>query len=202
MKTILAVLMIPAALFATWATSFVQSAVREAKAETEGVGTQAERVKERLNQKVETLRGSFLMDTKEPVSVGAALRKGQASIDRALGRPTRDRQAYEDERMRLAKEIDRERSEIRAIRAADAAVEAARLREALEEASDAGEEAVDPALLEEARKKAAAAIEKAKREVKALPPPVEETRPEGGGNFEKQVEDLERETDKLEREVK
>ena len=123
MKTILAVLMIPAALFATWATSFVQSAVREGKADS-SAGTQGERVSAALDRKIENFRGSFLMDTTESKSVGAALRKGQATIDRAMGRETRDQQDYAEERARLAREIERERAEIRAIRAADAAVEA------------------------------------------------------------------------------
>ncbi len=136
MKTILAILMIPAALFATWATRFVQDAVTEAEAGTAGAGTKADRVKAALERKADTLRGSFHMDTRETLSVGAALRKGQATIDRALGRPARDREAYEQEKERLAREIARERAAIRALRAEEQAARAAALRRAASEAPE------------------------------------------------------------------
>ncbi|QJE97639.1 hypothetical protein [Luteolibacter luteus] len=194
MKTILAVLMIPAALFATWATRFVQEAVRDARAESAGVEAKAEHVKASLNRKIETFRGSFLMDTDQTLSVGAALRKGQATIDRAMGRTVRDREAYEAEKAALAKEIERERAEIRAMRAADAAVEAARLRENLQQATEARRDAVDPVLLEDAQRQAAEKLEEAKREILAVP-----TRAESSdSDLEKQVEDLEREARQLE----
>ena len=193
MKTILAVLMIPAALFATWATRFVQEAVKDARAESAGVETKAEHVKSALNRKIDTFRGSFLMDTDQTLSVGAALRKGQATVDRAMGRTVKDREAYEAERAQLAKEIDRERAEIRAMRAADAAVEAARLRENLQQATEVRRGAVDPALLEEAQRKAAEKLEEAKREILAVPAPAAEDT-----GLEKQVEDLERQARDLE----
>jgi len=197
MKTILAVLMIPAALFATWATRFVQEAVKEAQAESAGVEAKADHVKSALNRKIDTFRGSFLMDTDQTLSVGAALRKGQATIDRAMGRTVKDREAYEAEKAQLAKEIDRERAEIRAMRAADAAVEAARLRENLQQATEARPDAVDPAVLEEARRKAAEKLEQAKREVLAVPtlePAADDA------DLEKQVDELEREARDLEAE--
>lgn len=194
MKTILAVLMIPSALFATWATRFVQDAVKEAQVESSGVEAQAEHVKSALNRKIETFRGSFLMDTDQTLSVGAALRKGQASIDRAMGRTVRDREDYEAEKAKLAKEIDRERAEIRAMRAADAAVEAARLRENLQQATEARQDAVDPALLEDAQRRAAEKLEEAKREILAVPAKTESS----DAGLEEQVEDLERQTRELE----
>lgn len=197
MKTILAVLMIPAALFATWATRFVQEAVKEAQAESAGVEAKADHVKSALNRKIDTFRGSFLMDTDQTLSVGAALRKGQATIDRAMGRTVKDREAYEAEKAQLAKEIDRERAEIRAMRAADAAVEAARLRENLQQATEARPDAVDPAVLEEARRKAAEKLEQAKREVLAVPA-VEPAADDA--DLEKQVDELEREARDLEAE--
>jgi len=198
MKTTLAVLMLPAALFATWATNFVQEAVSEANAESAEVGAKADRVKEALDRKIENFRGSFLMDTRETMSVGAALRKGQASIDRALGRPTKDREAYEAEREELSRQIEHERAQIRAMRAADEAVAAAKMRDQLE----AKENIVDPAILDEAREKAAAALEKAKEKVEAMPTPeIEETPPPRSSELEDEVRDLERATDSLELDV-
>lgn len=133
MKTILAVLMIPAALFATWATRFVQDAVAEAETKSAGVETKAERVKAALGRKVEVLRGSFHMDTRETLSVGAALRKGQATIDRALGRPVREREDHEREKARLAREIEQERAAILALQAEEAAARSAANREAADD---------------------------------------------------------------------
>lgn len=198
MKTILAVLMIPAALFATWATRFVQDAVNEAHADSVGVEAKADHVKSALNRKIETFRGSFLMDTDQTLSVGAALRKGQATVDRAMGRTVKDREAYEAERAQLAKEIERERAEIRAMRAADSAVEAARLRENLQQATDARPDAVDPALLEEAQRKAAEKLEQAKREILAVPAREADPAAEDA-DLQNQVEDLERQARELER---
>jgi hypothetical protein len=195
MKTILAVLMIPAALFATWATRFVQDAVKEARAGAAGAEGRAEHVKSVLNRKIDTFRGSFFMDTDQTLSVGAALRKGQATIDRAMGRTVKDREAYEAEKAQLAKEIERERAEIRAMRAADAAVEAARLRENLQRATEDRQDAVDPAVLEEARRKAAEKLEQAKRDILAVP--VGDSSPPES-DLEKQVEDLERQARELE----
>ena len=128
MKTILAVLMIPSALFATWATKFVQAAAAEADARPATAEPRGQRVKAVLGEKIETLRGSFEMDTRQTLSVGAALRKGQSTIDRAMGRPAKVREDYEREREELAREIERERAEIRSMRAEDAALKAARLR--------------------------------------------------------------------------